>query len=35
MTVAQNNSRRFLAVCTNVTGGAAAVTIYSLGAAVH
>jgi hypothetical protein len=35
MTIAQNNSKRFLAVCTNVTGGAEAVTIYSLGTFVH
>jgi len=35
MTIAQNNSKRFLAVCTNVTGAAEAVTIYSLGTIVH
>lgn len=35
MTVAQNNSKRFLAVMNNVTGGAEAVTIYSLGTVVH
>jgi hypothetical protein len=35
MTIAQNNSKRFLAVCTNVTGSAEAVTIYSLGTIVH
>ena len=35
MTIAQNNSKRFLAVCTNVTGAAEAVTIYSLGTVVH
>jgi hypothetical protein len=33
MTIKRYNSRRFLAVCTNVTGGAEAVTIYSLGTA--
>ncbi len=35
MTIAQNNSKRFLAVCTNVTGSSEAVTIYSLGTVVH
>lgn len=35
MTIAQNNSKRFLAVCTNVTGASEAVTIYSLGTVVH
>jgi hypothetical protein len=35
MTIAQNNSKRFLAVCTNVTGSAEAVSIYSLGTVVH
>jgi len=35
MTIAQNNSKRFLAVFTNVTGAAEAVTIYSLGTTVH
>jgi hypothetical protein len=35
MTIAQNNSKRFLAVCTNVTSGTEAVTIYSLGTIVH
>ena len=35
MTIAQNNSKRFLAVCDNVTGGTEAVTIYSLGTIVH
>jgi hypothetical protein len=35
MTIAQNNSKRFLAVLTNVTGGAEAVTLYSLGTVVH
>lgn len=35
MTIAQNNSKRFLAVCTNVTTGTEAVTIYSLGTVVH
>lgn len=33
MTIAQNNSKRFLAVVTNV--GTAAVTVYSLGTVVH
>ena len=35
MTIAQNNSKRFLAVCTNVTADSEAVTIYSLGTVVH
>lgn len=35
MTIAQNNSKRFLAVCTNVGSGTEAVTIYSLGTVVH
>lgn len=35
MTIAQNNSKRFLAVCTNVEAGTQAVTIYSLGTVVH
>jgi hypothetical protein len=35
MTIAQNNSKRFLAVLTNVTAGSEAVTIYSLGTVVH
>lgn len=35
MTIAQNNSKRFLVVCDNVTGAAEAVTIYSLGTVVH
>ena len=35
MTIAQNNSKRFLAVCTNVTSSSEAVTIYSLGTVVH
>lgn len=35
MTIAQNNSKRFLAVCTNVTAESEAVTIYSLGTVVH
>jgi hypothetical protein len=35
MTIAQNNSKRFLAVLTNVTSGSEAVTIYSLGTVVH
>jgi hypothetical protein len=33
MTIAQNNSKRFLAVVTNV--GTPAVTVYSLGTVVH
>jgi hypothetical protein len=35
MTIAQNNSKRFVAVCTNVGSGTEAVTIYSLGTVVH
>jgi hypothetical protein len=35
MTIAQNNSKRFLAVVTNATAQAEAVTIYSLGTIVH
>lgn len=35
MTIAQNNSKRFLVVCDNVTGSSEAVTIYSLGTVVH
>jgi hypothetical protein len=35
MTIAQNNSKRFLAVMDNITGSAEAVTIYSLGTVVH
>lgn len=35
MTIAQNNSKRFLAVCTNVGSGTEAVTVYSLGTVVH
>ena len=35
MTIGQNNSKRFLAVITNATVGSEAVTIYSLGTAVH
>ncbi|MDX9788896.1 MAG: hypothetical protein RBT11_19120 [Desulfobacterales bacterium] len=35
MTIAQNNSKRFLAVVTNATAEAEAVTIYSLGTVVH
>lgn len=35
MTIAQNNSKRFRAVCTNVGPGTEAVTIYSLGTVVH
>lgn len=35
MTIAQNNSKRFLAVFTNVTGSSEAVTIYSIGTFVH
>lgn len=34
-TIAQNNSKRFLAVVTNVDSGTEAVTIYSLGTVVH
>lgn len=35
MTIAQNNSKRFLAVVTNIGSGTEAVTIYSLGTVVH
>lgn len=35
MTIAQNNSKRFRAVITNIGGGTEAVTIYSLGTVVH
>lgn len=35
MTIAQNNSKRFRAVLTNVGTGTEAVTIYSLGTTVH
>ncbi len=35
MTIAQNNSKRFLAVATDVGAGTEAVTIYSLGTIVH
>jgi len=35
MTIAQNNSKRFLAVITNAGSGTEAVTIYSLGTFVH
>lgn len=35
MTIAQNNSKRFLAVIDNAGGGAEAVTVYSLGTVVH
>jgi len=35
MTIAQNNSKRFLAVVTNIGGGTEAVTVYSLGTIVH
>lgn len=35
MTIAQNNSKRFLAVITNAGSGTEAVTIYSLGTTVH
>lgn len=35
MTIAQNNSKRFLAVVTNAGSGTEAVTIYSLGTFVH
>lgn len=34
-TIAQNNSKRFLAVFTNVTSGTEAYTLYSLGTVVH
>lgn len=34
-TIAQNNTKRFLVVVTNVTGSAEAYTIYSLGTVVH
>jgi len=35
MTIAQNNSKRFLAVVTNIGSGTEAVTVYSLGTVVH
>ncbi len=35
MTIAQNNSKRFLCVLDNIGGGTEAVTIYSLGTVVH
>lgn len=35
MTIAQNNSKRFVAVCTNVGAGTEAVGVYSLGTVVH
>lgn len=35
MTIAQNNSKRFLVVFTDVRDGNAAVTVYSLGTVVH
>lgn len=35
MTIAQNNSKRFLVVFTNVTVGSEAYTIYSLGTVAH
>lgn len=35
MTIAQNNSKRFLVVVTNATAASEAVTIYSLGTVVH
>ena len=35
LTIAQNNSKRFLVVFTNVTGAAEAYTLYSLGTVVH
>ena len=35
MTIAQNNSKRFRAVITNAGSGSEAVTIYSIGTAVH
>ena len=34
-TIAQNNTKCFLVVCTNVTATTEAVTIYSLGTSVH
>lgn len=34
-TIAQNNSKRFMVVFTNVTGAAEAYTLYSLGTTVH
>jgi hypothetical protein len=35
MTIAQNNTKRFLLVFTNVTSGSEAYTLYSLGTIVH
>jgi hypothetical protein len=35
MTIAQNNSKRFLVVFTNVTAASEAYTVYSLGTVVH
>lgn len=35
MTIAQNNSKRFLAVVTDIDSGEAAITVYSLGTVVH
>ncbi|HYD54582.1 MAG TPA: hypothetical protein VEA99_18250 [Gemmatimonadaceae bacterium] len=35
MTIAQNNTKRFLVVFTNVTTGSVAATVYSLGTVVH
>lgn len=35
MTIAQNNSKRFAVVLTNVTAGSEAATVYSLGTVVH
>lgn len=35
MTIAQNNTKEFVAVFTNVTGGAEAYTLYSIGTLVH
>jgi hypothetical protein len=35
MTIAQNNSKRFLVVVTTATPGSEAYTLYSLGTAVH
>lgn len=35
MTIAQNNSKEFLVVLDNVTSGAEAVSVYSLGTVVH
>lgn len=35
MTIAQNNTKRFVLVFTNTTSGSAAYTVYSLGTVVH